>query len=506
MPNATQLPSAVDPFATVHALVAQHVARMSVVATDTPVEQLERELLVDAREYARRLLQAHLDLRAQRERAAATPPAELDATATFRPLARSLRTPFGDVTVRRLGWRDTRHITILPADQGLNLPPERYSLTVRRMTAEFAATQSFDTTCRTLGALGIAMPKRQAEQLVVRMAQDFEEFYLWNQAPQNEPRAEDATLLVLTCDAKGIRMIPTALREATRKAAAQDADRPRGDPMAARKERSHDRRMAVVTAVYDQEAHRREAAAIIDNLRPPAQRTLPPEASAMPRPTHKRVWATLGVGLSEAVSRLFDEAERRDPEHRRRWVVLIDGQGSQHRAIEEEAARRGVRVTIVMDLLHVLHYLWLAAMAIHRGSEGAAEIWVRREVERVLTRPMVDVAAGIRQSATLHGVRGAARAPVETCAEYLRDHARFLDYARALADGLPIATGVIEGACRHLVQDRMAITGACWDLPTAEAVLRIRALVASGHWDHYVRFHEQRENLRNHSTPFAEAA
>jgi len=64
--------------------------------------------------------------------------------------------------------------------------------------------------------------------------------------------------------------------------------------------------------------------------------------------------------------------------------------------------------------------------------------------------------------------------------------------------GLPIATGVIEGACRHLVKDRMDITGAQWRLSSAEAVMRLRALRSSNDFDAYWEFHEFCEHKRNH--------
>lgn len=295
-------------------------------------------------------------------------------------------------------------------------------------------------------------------------------------------------------------MVPEALREATRKAAAEDRDRPTGDPMARRKERTHDRRMAVVTAVWDQDPAVRTAAQIVDHLRPPAQRTSDPAAGRLPAPQNKRVWATVVAAQRLAVATMFDEATRRDPDHRRRWVVLVDGATGQRDAILAEAARRGVRVTLVMDLLHVVHYLWLAGNALHPKDAAGAEQWVRTYIEKVLTRPIVDVVAGIRQSATLRGAHGQRRAAVLKCVTYLRARARWLDYTAALAAGLPIASGVIEGACRHLVQDRLGMTGARWDLPMAEAVLRLRALRSSGHWEAYVAFHTQRENFRNHGT------
>jgi hypothetical protein len=117
---------------------------------------------------------------------------------------------------------------------------------------------------------------------------------------------------------------------------------------------------------------------------------------------------------------------------------------------------------IVLDLIHVLHYVWRAAIAIHGGTNAAAERWVRTYVGKPLTRPVVDVVAGLRQSATLPEIIDSRREAVEACAEYLRARSRQLDYAAALRAGLPIASAVIEGACRSLVQDRMGLTGARW--------------------------------------------
>ena len=111
------------------------------------------------------------------------------------------------------------------------------------------------------------------------------------------------------------------------------------------------------------------------------------------------------------------------------------------------------------------------------------------------------VAGGMRRSATLQSLTTAERKPVDECADYLLHYAPFLKYDEALAAGLPIATGVIEGACRHLVKDRMNVTGARWSLDGGEAVLRLRALRSSGDFDDYWKFHEIREYERNHSGP-----
>lgn len=82
---------------------------------------------------------------------------------------------------------------------------------------------------------------------------------------------------------------------------------------------------------------------------------------------------------------------------------------------------------------------------------------------------------------------------------YPRAKLPYLGYAIALAEGRPIATGVIEGACRHLVKDRMDITGARWGLAGAEAVLRLRAVISNGDFEEYWEYHVQREYLRVHA-------
>ena len=109
----------------------------------------------------------------------------------------------------------------------------------------------------------------------------------------------------------------------------------------------------------------------------------------------------------------------------------------------------------------------------------------------------------MQRAATVAGLSKDTRKPVDTCADYLQKYAPYLHYDRYLAAGYPIATGVIEGACRYLVRDRMDLTGARWRLVGAEAVLKLRALRASGDFDPYWDFHEAREYERNHAQRYA---
>src|SRR5262249_46266262 len=152
-----------------------------------------------------------------------------------------------------------------------------------------------------------------------------------------------------------------------------------------------------------------------------------------------------------------------------------------------------VELVIILDLLQVLESLWKAAWAFHAPGDRAAESWVGERLAEILRGHSSYVAAGMRRSATLRGLSDDERAPIEDCADDRLKDREFLYYDRDLAKGYPMATGVIEGACRYLVKDRMEKTGARWSLEGAEAVLRLRSLQASGDFEEYWAFHLQQE-------------
>lgn len=95
-----------------------------------------------------------------------------------------------------------------------------------------------------------------------------------------------------------------------------------------------------------------------------------------------------------------------------------------------------------------------------------------------------------------------AREPADRCADYLLKYAPMMQYHEYLDEGFPIATGVIEGACRHLIKDRLDITGARWSLRGAEAVLKLRSLKSSNDFDAYWHYHKAQELRRNHESRY----
>ena len=206
----------------------------------------------------------------------------------------------------------------------------------------------------------------------------------------------------------------------------------------------------------------------------------------------------------EASKVSFAETSQRDPQQQREWVVLVDGEEHQLKTIKAIALKQEVEVNIVLDFIHVLEYVWKAAFCFCSSGSEAAETWVQERALRILKGKASDVAAGIRRSATLQKLSPTARENADKCADYLLKYRQYLQYNEYLEKGYPIATGVIEGACRHLVNDRMEITGARWRLDRAEAVLRIRALRSSGDFDQYWEFHKMQEFKRNHVSKFQE--
>jgi hypothetical protein len=456
--------------------------------------ELEEQLGARGRELLRRLHQDHLDLRAAREQrleevTGADGVARTRAeTGHTRPLA----TVFGQVTVTRIAYRAPGAPNVHPADAALNLPEEKHSHGLRRHAAVESVRGSFEEAAAAITrATGVTVGKRQVEELARRAAADVEAFY----AARRPGPAPDDEVLVLTCDGKGIVMRPDALRPATAKTAASARNK-----LATRLspgEKHGRKRMAELAAVYDAVPVPRTPADIITPPgRDPAARTQGPAASGK--------WLTASVtdDLAAVIAAAFDEATRRDPGHRRTWIALADGNKAQIEAIEAEAARRRVTVTIICDFVHVLEYLWKAAWSFFEPGDPDAEEWVAAQAAKILGGRAAAVAAGIRRRATTYGYAGAERAGADTCADYLTAKKPCLDYATALASGWPIATGVIEGACRHLVKDRMDITGARWGLDGAEAILKLRALTSNGDFDQYWAFHLRQEHNRVHQARY----
>jgi len=458
--------------------------------------EVEAFIELQGREWARLMFEAQFELRAQLERRVEVTADGVERT-KVRDSERHLETVVGTLVIPRLAYQATGARDAHPMDAVLNLPVELFSHGVRRMAAKEAARGSFDEVVELIGNYsGAKVGKRQVEELVMRAAHDFDAFY----ELQRQAATETNDLLVLSTDGKGIVMRHEDLRDATRLAAEQKAHKL--ETRLSPGEKADRKRMAQVCAVYSVAPWHRTVADVLHGLRDESTE------DKRPRPSDKRVWASVEKHPRKVIRQAFEEALRRAPEQHRRWVVLVDGEPRQLKAVKAEARRAGVKVTLILDVVHVLEYLWLAGRALFGGTSTQTEAWVVDRLLALLTgQSGGNVARTIRWWAKKNTQLDstAAKAIVTACA-YLanRNRTRLMHYAAALRDGLPIATGVIEGACRYLVKDRMERTGACWSLQGAEAVLRLRALRASRDFDRYWLFHLAQEKKRNHTSRYAE--
>ena len=186
------------------------------------------------------------------------------------------------------------------------------------------------------------------------------------------------------------------------------------------------------------------------------------------------------------------EVAGRDPEKQKRRVCIIDGSRTLWKLVL--AGLSGF--TFVLDLYHVLEYLWKAAYVFHPEGSAEAKAFVRHRLRMLLEGKVGRVIGGLRQMQTKHQLTNSKAKTLQTVINYYHGHRKWMCYNEYLAAGLPIGSGVVEGACAHVVKDRMEGSGMRWKLPGAEAILKLRALDLNGHWDEFWQFHMAQERQR----------
>ena len=427
--------------------------------------------------------------------------------------ARTVVTRLGKVAVRRIGYRSgvKGAGSLFPRDAVLNLPPGGYSWALRRLAVMFCLAVSYEQGHEfVLAATGVSVGKRQLEEIVAAAAADAERFC------QDPGRSREEVLpagaggqegglppLAISVDAKGVAMRPEARRPETARKARGRPGQAVGHRLGTG-QKAGSRRMAQTGCVFD---------VVPPDPAGPARTPEhvmcrdPGTAANAPRAVNRWYACDITAGRGVAIGKAFDEAGRRDPGHRRTWIALADGDNSQLALIQDQAAARGVTVVIIIDFIHVLGYLWKATWCFHPPRDPAAEDWVAAQGLDILHGQVAGVIARIARLAEDHPPRpGSEHAKIiRTTLHYLAAKQPFMDYPAALAAGWPIATGVIEGACRHLVADRMGITGARWGLEGAQAMLWLRAIAASGDTGTYWDWHISQEHHRNHLSRYQDS-
>lgn len=449
--------------------------------------EVENFIKKEGFEVMRLLFQGHLDIRASKEPdLGAIRANDMDHDYMRNNQRRIVNTIFGDVNAHRKGYSVEGTDSVFPQDAALNLSPDQYSDGLKQQVAHSVAFNSFEqSVANIISNTASSVPNRQVKEIAKHLSVDFDDFYNSKQIDIHSK----TDILVLSVDGKGIVMRQDDLRPATKKAA--QSKEHKKETRLSKGEKRNRKRMATVASVYNISPFIRTPESIMDKTKVPA-------GTVVPRPEYKRVWASIEKSSQEVIEDMFYEALRRDPKQERKWVILVDGHKAQLKQIKRVKKKLQVNATIVLDFIHVLEYLWKAAYCFHDEKSKAAEQWVKERALNILNGKAGYVAGGIRRSCTKLKMRKKRRKNADKCVEYLLNNKEYLQYDAALCSGYSIATGVIEGACRYLIKDRMDITGARWRLKGAEAVLKIRALVVCGDFEEYFKFHKERERVRNY--------
>jgi hypothetical protein len=383
---------------------------------------------------------------------------------------------FGAVRAERLAYRNRREANLYPADARWGLADDPYSMGMRALAAYHLATGGYGLAQDVIQArTGVTVGRAQLTGLAADMARWTADFY--------EQRSRDADLadgdvLMMQADGKGI-----ALRPEHRKGKESDAAHP------------GIKKMAEIVAVAGFTPAVREPE---DIAAPPARRKARPGPAAR----GKRVSASITSDIPAMISAAFDEADRRDPHHSHQRVFLVDGNKQQITAITDQAAKRKLKVPVLIDYIHVSGYIGKAAACLHPANPVAAGQWADGQLLRVLHGRAKAVAA------TLASVAAKTRAnprkrhldltDTDKAVTYLSNNHQHMHYDKALAKGWPIATGMIEGACRFVIEDRFGITGARWSPDGAEDILQLRAVVVNGDLGQYMAYYKNRYRSEHH--------
>jgi hypothetical protein len=441
----------------------------------------EEVLAEEGRELLRRLLQATLDLDAAREERAGgvTSAAGIRHGIAEDGQGKGVTSVFGPVRAVRTAYRNRREENLYPADARWILPDDPYSMGMRSLAFYHLATSGYGQAQEVIAArTGVTVGRAQLAGLAADMAAWTGDFYEERSRDAEEEEQPESDVIMMQADGKGI-----AMRPEHRKGGGADPAHPGV------------KKMAEIVAVADFAPAVREPE---DIAAPPARR------KARPGPQARGKWVSASVtrDIPAMISKAFDEADRRDPQRTRQRLFLVDGNKQQITAIGEQAQQRGLKVPVLIDYIHVAGYIGKASAALHPADPVTAGQWADGQMLRVLHGRAGAVAATLASVAARTRANPRKRhldlADVDKAVTYLQNNHQYMKYDKALAAGWPIATGLIEGSCRHVIADRFGIAGARWSPDGAEDILKLRAVVVNGDIKPYMRYYKQRYREEHH--------
>jgi hypothetical protein len=402
------------------------------------------------------------------------------------PRSRPYLSLFGEVPIKRACYGHDR-VEFAPLDAQLHLPRRQYSYLLQKWLGAVVIDDAHAEAVQKLQTiLGLSISVKASEDLNREQASDVEPFQ--DSLPVPEP-SEEGPIVVVSADCKGVPLVRSALAGVEEESTQEDTTRSSPHHRRGKGEKANKKRMAAVGAVYTIEPFVRTTDEVIDEL----QRTK--AATRRPAPQHKRLRADLLLGKVSLFLWLADELCRRNPSGAKPVVFLSDGERALH---DRQGEYLPEGVTCILDLLHVLERLWKVAWCLfEEGTQKAqAEQWVEDRLRMLLDGKVGYVIGGLRQTLTKRKLKGSRRKTMREVIGYFDGNRSRMRYDEYLAAGYPIGSGVIEGACRHLVKDRLERAGMRWHPDGAQAMLDLRATYLNGEWDAFWVYHVEQEDNR----------
>ena len=393
---------------------------------------------------------------------------------------------FGKVKATPQGYGQRGEDRIFPLKEELLLPARSFTYSLQRKVCFEAIKGPYSRVTETLDEYTSAhVSKQQIDHIVNDAAVDFDAFY---RTANQKSKIASQDIIVATADGKGIIMRKEDLREATKKRAISQ----KLEKRKSKGEKSNRKRMSTVASVYNIGANVRTVDDIIDEF------DRKQNQSQRPRPENKRVWASVEKSQAEVFQEISREVKSRLSEGK---IVAFLSDGEKQlknlaKNILKPVLSKSNQFYMVLDIVHAIEYLWKAAHVFHKEGSKEAEAFVSKYLRWLLEGNAGQVAAAIGRLATKLRIEDDKRTTVDKVVTYIKNNKPYMQYDRYLELGLPIATGVIEGACKSLVKDRFEVTGARWTLRGAESLLKLRAIYQSDDWKAYWNFHIEQECSR----------
>jgi hypothetical protein len=451
----------------------------SSAAESRRIDVVERELFAGLLQMGRELLSAFVAAEGDGDLGSTV---EHDGKSLHRseqPTPRRYVSIFGELQIERFVYLErAKQREHAPLDARLGLPAGNFSYVLEDWLQRLCVRDAYAEACSSLAdLLGVKVSVRAAERMSQTMSQPVESFVAQRPAP---PAAEEGEIFVATFDGKGVPM-RRPLEERVR----SGARRKKG-------EKANKKQMACVAGVYSIDRFRRTADDVLDEVRRRKRR------KDRPKPQRKRVWAEMTHvregqaynGRSLAFIGAAVELFHRDPKDQKPIVCVTDGERALLDEVEQWLPPRTIHI---LDIMHVLERLWLAAYCFHVEGSREAEEFVDHRLRMLLEGKVGQVIGGLRRMLSRHGLAGEKRRVLRSVIGYYDNHRDSMRYDTYLAAGYPIGSGVVEGACRHLVKDRMERTGMRWTVNGARAVLQLRATYLNDDWNDFVNYRIETE-------------